>query len=197
MEEVDYNKAIEKINSLNSNGTYEIINVNKAFVDKSEANFSDYEYELAIQLIDKILLIPESKNSDYQITKKYQEPSMIKTFMKDAEKELEGAMTDIGKNVINDIQEISVPSLRKNKLILINLSTEDQIDELEKISVGLDEKVFDKEHLEVIKEECDGLSEFVSSRAKKHILEAGDATIRNQRLEEVLKKIDIAIKEQG
>ena len=143
MEEVDYNKAIEKINSLNSNGTYEIINVNKAFVDKSEANFSDYEYELAIQLIDKILLIPESKNSDYQITKKYQEPSMIKTFMKDAEKELEGAMTDIGKNVINDIQEISVPSLRKNKLILINLSTEDQIDELEKISVGLDEKVFD------------------------------------------------------
>lgn len=197
MEEVEYNKVIEQINSLNNKGTYEIIDVNKAFVEKSEANFSNYEYEKAIQQIDKILSVPESKNLDIQTAKKYQEPSMIKTFVKDAEKELEGAMTDIGKNIINDIQDISVPSIKKNKLVLINLSTEDQIDELEKISIGIDEKVFDKKHLEIIKEECDGLSEFVSAAAKKHISEAGDATIRNQRLDEVLKKIDIAIKEQG
>ena len=196
MEEIEYNKAINQINSLNSNGTYEIIDVNKAFVEKSEAVFSNYEYEKAIQQIDKILSVPESKNLDNQTARRYQEPSMIKTFVKDAEKELQGAMTGIGKNVINDIQEISIPSIRKNKLILINLSTEDQIDELEKISIGLDEMVFDKEHLEIIKEECNGLSEFVSARTKKHISEAGDATIRNQRLEEVLKKIDIAIKEQ-
>lgn len=89
------------------------------------------------------------------------------------------------------------PSMKKKKikteaLVLPNLSLTDQIAELERIIEGLNEMVFDQEHLAVITEEIRGLRQTAVDEAKAkrrdklNSLEQSLWDLRNQRLTDAI-----------
>ncbi len=190
MENLDYNVAAEIINSLSYSEKSDPIDISSALINNE--NISEYDYNNALKILDSIISTQEDKKSDTYMEKRLQNVTFIKDIVKDAEKELSSAIVDIEKNVAEDVGEINMPSIKRKNMVLVTLSIEDQIDELEKISVGLDENSFNKEQFEVIHEEVSELYKFV--KAKKATQITGDAAIRNQRLEEVLTKIDSSIK---
>ena len=192
MAEITYEDAVNKILELKQNESSEILNLNAALIKKSSIN--EYDYNQALMAIDKNSVTNDSKAHNKDGMKHSQESFAFQELMKDAEKELGMAVSSIGKEVMTDIKDISMPSVRKNKLVLVYLSTEDQISELEKISLGLDQNVFNKEQLNTINDEIKGLKEYVDSMVKKGFESGGDSEIRNQRLDEVIKKLHNTIK---
>lgn len=192
MSEITYQDAMNLILELKQNETPEVLSLNLALMQKS--SMSDYSYDQALLILDKNDATRDSKTHGSELLKHSQETSGFQELVKDAEKELGTAVSNIGKDVITEIKDIGMPSVRKNKLILVYLSTEDQISELEKISLGLDQNVFSKEQLETIKEEITGLKNYVNSMNKKGFENSGDSEIRNSRLDEVIKKLDNTIK---
>ncbi len=192
MVEITYQDAVNKILGLKQNESSEVLNLSVALMQKSSIN--EFDYNQALIILDKNTMTNDSKKQGNDSVKRTQEPSAFESLVKDAEKELGTAVSNIGKEVITDIKDISIPSVRKNKLILVYLSTEDQISELEKISLGIDQNVFSKDQLEIINEEVTGLRGYVSSMTRKGFENSGDSQIRNQRLDEVIKKLDNTIK---
>jgi len=75
-----------------------------------------------------------------------------------AAREIGGIVGGAGKELEGMIQE-SIAKAKAKKLILPNLSVQDQIHELEGISDGIDQKVFDSEQLKIIRQEIDGIKE--------------------------------------
>ncbi|MDE1870191.1 MAG: hypothetical protein KGH71_04385 [Candidatus Micrarchaeota archaeon] len=78
--------------------------------------------------------------------------------MLSAAKEIGGIVGGAGKELGGMIQE-GIAKAKAKKLILPNLSVQDQIHELEGISDGIDQKVFDAEQLGIIRQEIDGIKE--------------------------------------
>ncbi|MEM0201020.1 MAG: hypothetical protein QXD23_01295 [Candidatus Micrarchaeaceae archaeon] len=192
MNEITYQDAINKILELKQNENSSVLNLTAALT--KESSISNYDYDKALNLLNNTRTQQDQKIRGNETLKHSQEPSAIENLIKDAEKELGTTVLNISKDVITDIKDMSIPSVRKNKLVLVYLSTEDQINELEKINLGLDQNVFDKEQLDVIKEEINGLDGYVKSMNKKGLEVSGDSQIRNERLEEVIKKLDNTIK---
>ena len=75
-----------------------------------------------------------------------------------AAREIGGIVGGAGKELGGMIQE-SITKAKMKKLILPNLSVQDQIHELEGIRDGIDQKVFDQEQLRIIRQEIDGVRE--------------------------------------
>lgn len=73
------------------------------------------------------------------------------------------------------------------KLVLPTLSINDQISDLEKISEGLDEHVFSKEQLKIIKEEAQGLARLIAE-GKQPTTPEDLVGLRNQLLRQVIEK---------
>jgi hypothetical protein len=99
-------------------------------------------------------------------------------------------------NITKNIQIAKKSKIIKEKinikdLVLPSLSISDQISELERIIEGLNEKIFDSEHLEIVAEEVYGLQMVVENeqKAKKAAiseLERSLIALRNQRLSDAL-----------
>ncbi len=81
--------------------------------------------------------------------------------------------------------------IRKGKLLLPTLSLQDQINELTSISEGLDENVFDSWHMDIIKYEVSGLTEYVKYEKTKETDEFNKMLIklRDSKLDEVNEKL--------
>ncbi len=108
------------------------------------------------------------------------------------------------ENIFRELGEIAKkfggarqPAIKKKKvkveeLVLPNLSLADQISELERIIEGLQENVFDQEHLAVITDEVRGLRQIavdeakVKKREKLNSLEQSLWDLRNQRLTDAI-----------
>ncbi|MGC8479739.1 MAG: hypothetical protein ACP5M9_03685 [Candidatus Micrarchaeia archaeon] len=187
MEELKYEDVINILSNMNKTDEKNVsIDFGRALTQQS--NIFDYDYEKVLDLFGSKGV---TQNTKMQNTAGiYQSgSSFLEDILKDAEKELQGTISEIGKNVITDIKDMNIGASKKNTLILVNLSTDDQINELEKISIGLDQKVFTEEQIKIIKEETNGLYNYIKTITKKGISIGGDGEIRNQRLEEVIKKL--------
>ncbi|MGC8538327.1 MAG: hypothetical protein ACP5MK_00450 [Candidatus Micrarchaeia archaeon] len=81
--------------------------------------------------------------------------------------------------------------IRKGKLLLPTLSLQDQINELTSISEGLDENVFDSWHMDIIRYEVSGLTEYVKYEKTKETDEFNKMLIklRDSKLDEVNEKL--------
>ncbi|MDE1824062.1 MAG: hypothetical protein KGI00_04465 [Candidatus Micrarchaeota archaeon] len=99
-----------------------------------------------------------------------------------AASELKGALSGIGKNV----SEIKAEPQPKHKNILAHLSLQDQISELEKISMGLGSNSFSKDELQIIRDELDGLSKASGKEVPADEFHRNLTDIRNKRLIEVM-----------
>lgn len=75
-------------------------------------------------------------------------------------------------------------------LILANLSLQDQLTELEKISLGIDKSIFNSSQLEIIKYEIRGLNA-ARKLASEQNLDKGLVQLRDARLKEVINKLGI------
>jgi hypothetical protein len=121
---------------------------------------------------------------------------------KSREKHLMGAKRELGEAIgrLGEIEaEIKMRNIKTTNLVLPNLSVPDQISELERIIEGLTEKVFDSDHLDVIKQEVNGLNRVVQlERAKEKAAGQREVTdeekIRDQRLSSALALLE---KSQG
>ncbi|MDE1845710.1 MAG: hypothetical protein KGH53_00280 [Candidatus Micrarchaeota archaeon] len=78
--------------------------------------------------------------------------------MLDAAREIGGIVGGAGMEIEKSIQE-SIKNAKAKKLILPNLSLQDQIDELEGINEGLDQGAFDAQQLRIVSQEIAGTKE--------------------------------------
>ena len=85
-----------------------------------------------------------------------------------------------------------IPPARSKTLksILVGLPLHDQIDELSKISIGIDRKAFDKAHTRIIVSEINSLYEYSKTEPPTtNVFEQRLRDIRVQRLSEVMEKL--------
>ncbi len=91
--------------------------------------------------------------------------------------------------------ESSVGSIREKrsteKLVLPNLSLSDQLNELEKINLGIDGSIFNAEQLEIIKTEIKGLAKTALKHKQPPADQKDMMELRDKRLKEVLIKLGI------
>ena len=83
------------------------------------------------------------------------------------------------------------PEAQKEALVLPGLSVQDQIRELEKIEVGLDQGVFESIQLEIIRKEIAGLKAAAEATIPADDFQRNLVQIRNSRLNEVSKKLGV------
>lgn len=81
----------------------------------------------------------------------------------------------------------------KGKTVMQTLSVQDQISDLEKISLGLDQKAFDDEQMKLIKEEVYALQDFVKEQNIDKLEESQRSftLLRNRRLQDVINKLSV------
>ncbi|MGC8662273.1 MAG: hypothetical protein ACP5RT_00590 [Candidatus Micrarchaeia archaeon] len=107
-----------------------------------------------------------------------------------AAKEIKSIVGSIGKEFEKSVKR-ETEKIKGEKLVLPTLSLQDQISELEKISEGIDEKVFNEEQMKIIKEEVRGLNEKLKSKKSQPIDEFQKSllSLRDQKMKEALSKI--------
>jgi len=110
--------------------------------------------------------------------------------------ESQKAKLELG-SIVKKLGSVKTPSFMVKRvnvsgLVLPSLTLADQIAELERIIEGLKEGVFDKEHMEIVKEEVYGLNQIISDMKKKGMqpakseLEKSLFDLRDQRLAEAM-----------
>ena len=86
--------------------------------------------------------------------------------------------------------QLSQTHAKTFKSILVGLPLHDQIDELTKISVGIDRRAFDKAHMNIIINEINALYEYSMAEQKTtNVFEQRLRDMRTQRLAEVMEKL--------
>ena len=109
--------------------------------------------------------------------------------MEKAQGELHGIFGGIIKKNRKEHAAEAMP-VEDNSNIMIGLSYQDQISELEQIMSGLDENVFEGEHKAIIRDEVLGLKKYAKKERKPvDKAEAELITIRNKRLDEAISKL--------
>ena len=82
-----------------------------------------------------------------------------------------------------------VEGVNDDRLVLPGLPIRDQINELEKISLGIDRKAFDSEQMDIIRDEVSGLAR--RRKAPADDAQKKLAQIRDDRLKEVAAKLGV------
>jgi hypothetical protein len=107
-----------------------------------------------------------------------------------ASKEIAKIISSAGREFENKVAAEAV-KIKKEKIILPTLSIQDQISDLEKMSEGIDENVFNEEQLDIIRLEAGGMDDRI--KYEKQIpadeFQKSLVDLRNRRLQEVLSKL--------
>jgi len=86
--------------------------------------------------------------------------------------------------------QVSQPRAKTFKSILVGLPIHDQIEELTKISAGIDGRAFDRAHMNIIIHEINALYEYSMAEQKTtNVFEQRLKDMRTQRLAEVMEKL--------
>lgn len=101
-----------------------------------------------------------------------------------AASELKGALSGLGKSVPQPRPQAAKPQ-QEQKSIMVRLSLQDQVGELEKIGMGIGSDSFTKDEMKIIRNEVDALSKSVGKEAPKDEFQRNLTDIRNKRLIEV------------
>ena len=103
-----------------------------------------------------------------------------------------GAIAEKLGSIKTNIPDITRKRINTKYLVLPNLSIADQISELERITEGLKENVFDPDHIDIVVQEIYGLQQVVNDAKKKskkeelNSLEQSLWELRDQRLAEAI-----------
>ncbi len=94
---------------------------------------------------------------------------------------------------IKNISEIKIakPSAKSNN-VLVTLSIQDQISELEKIIIGLNSGSFNKEQIHIVTQELNALSKAVQSQPAQGGIGQELADLRNSRLDAAMRALEDA-----
>ncbi|MGC8648735.1 MAG: hypothetical protein ACP5UN_00740 [Candidatus Micrarchaeia archaeon] len=212
----DYQKYLKLLNSIFENtNTQQIQYIDLSSISEIK-NVKSISYSEAVSLIEKV----EGKRYVKEVAKEKAEaakgvenipPHIISSGLQQAQYTQTSAPIQIvTKQKISGFDKFKEKMLSATKslkvgnkskivkekisikdLVLPSLSISDQILELERIIEGLNEKVFDSEHLEVVAEEVYGLQMVIEGeqKAKKAAvseLERSLIALRNQRLSDAL-----------
>ncbi|MCL5428146.1 MAG: hypothetical protein M1321_03110 [Candidatus Marsarchaeota archaeon] len=154
----------------------------------------EMDYERAIKILSGWAVV--QKPQAYADLKKTHGAGGFSKGLAGAEHELDsvikGAEDAVG-NMIEGIEQAAAG--RAGRPVLVNLSLQDQISELEKISLGFDENVFDRDKLRIVETEVRSLARVVRSR-KQQSGPRELIDIRARRLAEVEDKLKHAIAHQ-
>jgi hypothetical protein len=191
VEEIDYNKAVETLESMQKNT--QGINVNLKDAIASRLDIEEYTYKKAIEKLDKAEFKveaqhPQVQQANVQLTN---EPGTNKEVL-EATKEIKNIVGSAGKEFERTVKK-EIKNIRGGKLILPSLSLQDQISDLEKMSEGIDEHVFTEEQLNMIRYEVNGLADKIKFEKPigKGDFQMSLIALRNKKLTEVLKKVSV------
>ncbi len=138
--------------------------------------------------------VPQPQQQQQQPMPQIVQPQPANGSVAPREKRKIAAKLELGKAIdqLGELEaEIKMRSISTDDLVLPNLSVPDQISELERIIEGLRTGVFDKDHLDTVRQELQGLDKIVQlQKAKMKVSgRAGDSEeimIRDQRLKSAL-----------
>ncbi len=187
LEEISYEEAVKAL-GMNEKAEAQgaIVNIERATAGGVSA--SDYRYEDALRLL----------GFEGSLSQSVQESSIrvravrLGGLLNEAESEIELMMKGIEKGLALGIEEEKNLSkrLKAERYVLRNLPLQDQISEMEKILVILDEGTLNREQLKTVKSEIAGLYEGLKHEKEHETeFERGLASIRERRLAEVMQKL--------
>lgn len=191
VEEIDYNKAVETLESMQKN-THGI-NVNLKDAIANRLDIEEYTYEKAIEKLGKAEFKVEAQHPQVQQANVQlsNEPGTSKEVL-EATKEIKNIVGSAGKEFERTVKK-EIKNIRGGKLILPSLSLQDQISDLEKMSEGIDEHVFTEEQLNMIRYEVNGLADKIKFEKPigKDDFQMSLIALRDKKLAEVLKKVSV------
>ncbi len=192
MENNEYLKAVQILDSLGPAGSGLSIDINSVFVEK------DLHSETGFNEVLQILL--ETQPAPEQTAFKVQMPQVLTRIpntqefseeLESAERELDSAVKKAEKVIEGFTEEIEEAIVKRAPgSVLVSLSLQDQIAELERISLGLDENVFNRDRLRIIEKETKSLRTFSMAR-NTHENKSDLEVLRNKRLQEVMDKLKL------
>ncbi|MGC8586837.1 MAG: hypothetical protein ACP5K9_00915 [Candidatus Micrarchaeia archaeon] len=165
-----------------------VIDSGKVFSSKIEEKMYSVEETRAllsklegIRRVEQVQYAPEKT----QFAAQQQPRAGAPDITKEIEQIVGNASKDFEKSLERELEKIET-----KKLILPSLSLQDQLSELEKISEGLDEQVFDDEQLKIIVSEVKGLRERLKfEKMPAEQFQSSFIVPRNNRLMEVEEKL--------
>jgi len=178
-------KIFEEIENLERPENIIELDIDKALQNKID--FKEYDYNEALLLLRGSEEKVEQK--EQEIVQKAPQKEENEQILK-ATNEIKEIVGSVGKEFEKSIKR-ETQRIKGEKLILPTLSLQDQISELEKISEGIDENVFNEEQRKIIKIEVRGLKDKIKNEKimPSDELQRSLVALRNQKVEEVIKKI--------
>lgn len=187
---ITYEQAVQSIEGFTAESTAVLV-IDPSNMFAKSANVGAFDYDKA----DAIISVTEGTRRERveavqqpvlrmpsAVQKVQEEPS--------AGKEIASLISNAGRAFENKIAAERT-KVRKEKLILPTLSIQDQISDLEKMSEGIDESVFNEEQMEIVRLEAEGMSDRIryEKQAPADEFQRSLVALRNQRLNEVLAKL--------
>jgi hypothetical protein len=204
---MDYQIAVDILKSLESEDTaHSSVTLNMKGIIGEGLSIKSYEGKTdAKKIMDLINLVnsmdPEGLKQQseqkvaQQAPKKSAANQVFKPFgekeSKKAAKDMHGIVNSLDKGT-SPAPALAVVSESSKTLILPELSIQDQINELEKLSIGVDANIFDRSQLAIISTEINGLKDSITGEKKpveefqKNLID-----LRDKRLSEVISKLKI------
>lgn len=192
----DYDSALGMIEKAESGAAAgepftPLVDVNEALSNRMDFKVAEYNEALAI--------LGEGEALRPAAGPKAMRPTIVRPKVPETPKETVEAAKEIkelvggaGRAFEKKVAKETV-KVKKGELVLPGLSLQDQISELEKISLGLDERVFSDDQLNIIIYEADGLKEKLKGENTELLdtFQKNLIAVRNQRLDEVRAKLKI------
>jgi len=165
-----------------------VIDTGKAFSNKIEARAYSYDETRAlISRLEGVKKIETAPSSAERV--QFAGIQQPRPQMPDITSEIKHIVSTASESFEKDLEK-GLEKIETSKLILPSLSLQDQLSELEKISEGLDEQVFDEEQLKIIVAEVKGLRERIKfEKTPPGQFQSSFLVPRNNRLTEVENKL--------
>ena len=204
---MDYNESVSLIDSIQAKDTEVRTVVADIYDLGAEISIREYLGVESAKLVKGIEKQPETGKAPEEAAKPaaQQKPkekptrhapevlARITERRKEVAKELEQMIKVEAKPKVAEPMEAEErkPEPQKESLVMPGLSLQDQIRELEKIGMGLDQGVFESIQLEIIKKEVAGLKAVMGEITPADDFQKNLVQIRNSRLSEVSKKLGV------
>ncbi len=194
MSEIDaeYGKAVGMLASLS--GGERMLDINADGVLSERMLRDDMSYAGALKMLAGV---PQARDAAQHISVYHALERMPITheFSKEvvgAEHELDAVLAGVESAIGGIADQVEEAIVRKAPgSVLVTLSLQDQISELEKISIGLDEGAFDRNRMQIIEKEIRSLKALASAGRKQKEGQGDLVELRDRRLAEVMLKLKL------
>jgi hypothetical protein len=194
----DYQQAVALVDMIDSNPGLDSVPVDIGAAFSSRLDMKLIKYSQATQMLASI---PGLKVEPVQEAQPQPQPKPqvqvpkheLKKEMNVAAAKLGGMAGSAGKEFQQGVVK-KAETIDESKLVMPKLSVPDQLSDLEKMSEGMSEGVFDKEQLKIIAQELNGLLHIAASESTSGMSDdlRELILIRNQRVKELITKLNMS-----